>query len=185
MIEKDSHNEASPELEPLESELEPLESEVLELEPLDQYPELHLDNQLCFSLYSLSRKVIQNYTPLLKPLGLTYPQYLVMLVMWQGLESKPEGKQGRLAVSQLTEKLKLDTGTVTPLLKRMEGKGLLSRKRSEKDERIVMVSLTPKGIALREAAMSIPQALLCQAEADAQQMIQLRETLKAVLASLG
>ena len=182
MIEKDSYNEVS--LESLS-----LESEALELAPLDQYPELHLDNQLCFSLYSLSRKVIQNYTPLLKPLGLTYPQYLVMLVMWQGLEGKPEGKleskQGRLAVSQLTEKLKLDTGTVTPLLKRMEGKGLLSRKRSEKDERIVMVSLTPKGIALREAARSIPQALLCQAEADAQQMIQLRETLKAVLASLG
>lgn len=177
MIEKDSHNEVS------------LESEALELAPLDQYPELHLDNQLCFSLYSLSRKVIQNYTPLLKPLGLTYPQYLVMLVMWQGLEGKQEGKQeskqGRLAVSQLTEKLKLDTGTVTPLLKRMESKGLLSRKRSEKDERIVMVSLTPEGIALREAARPIPQALLCQADADAQQMIQLRETLKAVLVSLG
>ena len=186
MIEEDLHSEVSPELEPLESEAQ-------ELTPLDQYPELHLDNQLCFSLYSLSRKVIQNYTPLLKPLGLTYPQYLVMLVMWQGLEGKPEGKpegkleskQGRLAVSQLTEKLKLDTGTVTPLLKRMESKGLLSRKRSEKDERIVMVSLTPKGIALREAARPIPQALLCQADADAQQMIQLRETLKAVLASLG
>jgi len=182
LIEKDSYNEVS--LESLS-----LESEALELAPLDQYPELHLDNQLCFSLYSLSRKVIQNYTPLLKPLALTYPQYLVMLVMWQGLEGRREGKQesklGGLAVSQLTEKLKLDTGTVTPLLKRMESKGLLSRKRSEKDERIVMVSLTPEGIALREAARPIPQALLCQADADAQQMIQLRETLKAVLTSLG
>ena len=173
MIEKDSHSETY-------LERASIESAPLELESLDQYPELHLDNQLCFSLYSLSRKVIQNYTPLLKPLGLTYPQYLVMLVMWQGLESQ----QGRLAVSQLTEKLKLDTGTVTPLLKRMEGKGLLSRKRSEKDERIVMVSLTSEGIALREAARPIPQALLCQADADAQQMMQLRETLKAVLASL-
>lgn len=158
-----------------------------------QYPELHLDNQLCFSLYSLSRKVIQNYTPLLKPLGLTYPQYLVMLVMWQGLEVEQLG----LAVSQLTEKLKLDTGTVTPLLKRMEAKGLLSRQRSEQDERIVIVSLTVEGRALRDAARHIPQALLCQANVglegaegieesvQAEQLITLRETLKAMLKSLG
>lgn len=183
MIEKDSHSEVPLESEALESEA--LESETLESAPLDQYPELHLDNQLCFSLYSLSRKVIQSYTPLLKPLGLTYPQYLVMLVMWQGLEGGQDSKQGRLAVSQLTDKLKLDTGTVTPLLKRMEGKGLLMRKRSEKDERIVMVGLTAEGIALRESARSIPQALLCQADSDAQQMKQLRETLKSVLVSLG
>ncbi|MEH6450375.1 MAG: MarR family transcriptional regulator [Oleispira sp.] len=160
---------------------------------ITQYPELHLDNQLCFSLYSLSRKVIQNYTPLLKPLGLTYPQYLVMLVMWQGLEVEQLG----LAVSQLTEKLKLDTGTVTPLLKRMEAKGLLSRQRSEQDERIVIVSLTAEGRALRDAAKHIPQALLCQAKAglgddesaeegvQAEQLITLRETLKAMLKSLA
>ncbi|CCK76441.1 Transcriptional regulator, MarR family [Oleispira antarctica RB-8] len=144
---------------------------------LEVYSELHLDNQLCFSLYSLSRKVIQNYTPLLKPLDLTYPQYLVMLVMWQGLEDERKG----LAVSQLTDKLKLDTGTVTPLLKRMEAKGLLSRQRSEKDERIVIVSLTTAGIDLREAAKHIPQALLCQADVDNKHLIKLRETLKAVL----
>ena len=148
---------------------------------LKAYPELHLDNQLCFSLYSLSRKVIQNYTPLLKPLDLTYPQYLVMLVMWQALE---EGYKG-LAVSQLTEKLKLDTGTVTPLLKRMESKGLLSRQRSEKDERIVIVSLTAAAIELREAARHIPQSLLCQADVEAQQIIELREALKAALSLLS
>tara|TARA_R110001583_G_C5631627_1_gene407094 strand:- start:974 stop:1447 length:474 start_codon:yes stop_codon:yes gene_type:complete len=147
---------------------------------LEVYSELHLDNQLCFSLYSLSRKVIQNYTPLLKPLDLTYPQYLVMLVMWQGLEDERKG----LAVSQLTDKLKLDTGTVTPLLKRMEAKGLLSRQRSEKDERIVIVSLTTAGIDLREAAKHIPQALLCQADVDNKHLIKLRETLKAVLSVL-
>lgn len=147
---------------------------------LEVYSELHLDNQLCFSLYSLSRKVIQNYTPLLKPLDLTYPQYLVMLVMWQGLENERKG----LAVSQFTDKLKLDTGTVTPLLKRMEAKGLLSRQRSEKDERIVIVSLTTAGIDLREAAKHIPQALLCQADVDNKHLIELRETLKAVLSVL-
>lgn len=149
--------------------------------PLKQYPQLHLDNQLCFSLYSLSRKVIQNYTPLLKPLDLTYPQYLVMLVMWQGLE---EGHAG-LAVSQLTERLKLDTGTVTPLLKRMEAKVLLKRERSVEDERIVIVSLTAEGLALREAAKGIPLALLCQSDVDANQVVELRETLKAMLASLS
>jgi DNA-binding MarR family transcriptional regulator len=148
---------------------------------LKAYPELHLNNQLCFSLYSLSRKVIQNYTPLLKPLDLTYPQYLVMLVMWQGLE----GRQVSLAVSQLTEKLNLDTGTVTPLLKRMEAKNLVSRKRSEQDERIVLVSLTASGIALREAAKHIPQALLCQGDADANSVVQLRETLKSMLHALS
>jgi DNA-binding MarR family transcriptional regulator len=148
---------------------------------LEEYPELHLDNQLCFSLYSLSRLVTQNYTPLLKPLDLTYPQYLVMLVLWQGLETD----QTSMAVSQLTQRLKLDTGTVTPLLKRMEGKGLISRKRSEKDERIVMVSLTLQGEGLREAARMIPQALLCRAEVDAQQVVELRDSLKAMLLALG
>lgn len=153
----------------------------VKIDSLSEYPELHLDNQLCFSLYSLSRRVIQSYTPLLKPLELTYPQYLVMLVMWQGLENERSG----LAVSQLTEKLKLDTGTMTPLLKRMEAKGLLSRQRSKQDERIVMVSLTEAGISLREAAKHIPQALLCQADVDAEDLVGLREMLKAVLLGLS
>jgi DNA-binding MarR family transcriptional regulator len=154
---------------------------MLDSNSLEEYPELHLDNQLCFSLYSLSRLVTQNYTPLLKPLGLTYPQYLVMLVLWQGLEVD----QACMAVSQLTQRLKLDTGTVTPLLKRMEAKGLLTRQRSEKDERIVMVSLTAKGEDLREVARAIPQALLCRTEVSTQQVIELRESLKAMLAALG
>jgi DNA-binding MarR family transcriptional regulator len=101
--------------------------------------------------------------------------------MWQGLESGQVG----FAVSQLTEKLKLDTGTVTPLLKRMEAKDLLNRKRSEQDERIVLVSLTASGIALREAAKHIPQTLLCQGDADANKVIQLRETLKSMLHALS
>jgi DNA-binding MarR family transcriptional regulator len=154
---------------------------MLDSNSVQEYPELHLDNQLCFSLYSLSRLVTQNYTPLLKPLDLTYPQYLVMLVLWQGLEVD----KVCMAVSQLTQRLKLDTGTVTPLLKRMEAKGLLNRQRSEKDERIVMVSLTLKGEALREVARAIPQTLLCRAEVDAQQVIELRESLKAMLAALA
>tara|TARA_R110000787_G_scaffold183246_1_gene295244 strand:+ start:1125 stop:1592 length:468 start_codon:yes stop_codon:yes gene_type:complete len=148
---------------------------------LDNFPALHLENQLCFSLYSLSRRVTQGYTPLLKPLDLTYPQYLVLLVLWQAVENK----QNKLSVSQLTKNLKLDTGTVTPLLKRMESKNLLSRTRSTKDERIVMIALTEKGLLLREKAKLIPQALLCQSSADQQEIFALRDQLQKVLTLLA
>lgn len=138
-------------------------------------PQLHLDNQLCFSLYSLSRLITQSYGPLLKPLGLTYPQYLVMLVLWQSWE---EGQES-LAISQLTTALKLDTGTVTPLLKRMEAKDLLARSRSTLDERIVLVSLTAEGKEMRRLASEIPQALACQSGVDEQQVVELRQQLQA------
>ena len=145
-----------------------------ELEP---FPALHLDNQFCFSLYSLSRRVTQGYTPLLKPLDLTYPQYLVLLVLWQAYEDN----QKSISVSQLSYKLKLDTGTVTPLLKRMQSKTLLSRTRSTEDERIVMIALTEKGLLLRQQAKAIPQALLCQSNTEQQDIIALREQLQKML----
>jgi DNA-binding MarR family transcriptional regulator len=147
---------------------------------LEHFPALHLEKQFCFSLYSLSRRVIQSYTPLLKPLDLTYPQYLVLLVLWQQLEKKIH----TISVSKLTNELKLDTGTVTPLLKRMESKNLLSRTRSKKDERIVMVELSVKGLSLRDQAKKIPQSLLCQSNAEPQQVIGLREQLQQMLALL-
>lgn len=153
----------------------------LHAQDLESLPELHLDNQLCFSLYSLSRLVTQSYTPLLKPLDLTYPQYLVMLVLWQFWE---EGEQ-KLAINQLTERLKLDTGTVTPLLKRMEAKELLIRQRSEKDERMVMVSLSEKGRELRAQARKVPNALMCNSKVNAEQIGELRESLKAMLSVLS
>ncbi len=143
-------------------------------------PQLHLDNQLCFSLYSLSRLITQGYTPLLKPLGLTYPQYLVMLVLWQAWEDG----QDKLAIGQLSDALHLDTGTVTPLLKRMEAKELLTRTRSDKDERIVLVALTEQGRAIREQASEIPQALLCRSSVTEQQVVELRESLKTMLSLL-
>lgn len=153
----------------------------LSAQDLECLPELHLDNQLCFSLYSLSRLVTQSYTPLLKPLDLTYPQYLVMLVLWQHWE---EGVC-KLAINRLTERLKLDTGTVTPLLKRMEAKELLIRQRSEKDERIVMVSLSEKGRELRDQASKVPHALMCNSEVNAEQVSELRDSLKAMLSVLS
>ena len=147
---------------------------------LEHFPALHLDKQFCFSLYSLSRRVIQSYTPLLKPLDLTYPQYLVLLVLWQQLENNIH----TISVSKLTKELKLDTGTVTPLLKRMESKNLLSRTRSKKDERIVIVELSAKGLSLREQAKKIPQSLLCQSTAEPKKVIELRDQLQQMLALL-
>ncbi len=116
----------------------------------NEYEQLRLDHQLCFPLYAASRAVTQKYTPILKPLGLTYTQYLVMLVLWE---------QDGLRVSELCEKLFLDSGTVTPLLKKMEQQGLLTRERSGSDERVVIVHLTEKGMDLREKAKNIPSEI--------------------------
>ncbi len=108
---------------------------------------LLLENQLCFPLYACARKVTQVYTPILKPLGLTYTQYLVLLVLWE--------KDG-VSVGHIGERLYLDTGTLTPLLKKMEKAGWLVRGRSEEDERRVFVHLTESGHTLREKALTIP-----------------------------
>ena len=108
---------------------------------------LALDRQLCFALYSASLAMTRRYRPLLEPLGLTYPQYLVMLAMWQ--------HDGR-GVGELGEALSLDSGTLTPLLKRLEAAELVRRERSREDERRVEVHLTEAGAALREQAAAVP-----------------------------
>ena len=110
-----------------------------------------LDNQLCFALYSTSLAMTKIYKPLLAPLGLTYPQYLVMLVLWE---------QDGLMVSEIGERLRLDSGTLTPLLKRLEASGLLSRRRAVEDERRVHVSLTPAGRLLKTRAADIPDCVV-------------------------
>ena len=111
------------------------------------YPQLKLENQLCFPLYACARKVINQYNPYLKPLGITYTQYLVFLVLWEQQEA---------TVGEICRRLFLDNGTITPLIKKMEKDGYVVRKRSEEDERVVKVSITEKGIALREDAKDIP-----------------------------
>jgi MarR family transcriptional regulator, organic hydroperoxide resistance regulator len=113
-----------------------------------------LEDQLCFALYSASRAFTRAYQPLLRPLGLTYPQYLVMLVLWEGEE---------LSVSELGERLALDSGTLTPLLKRLEQAKLVERRRSEEDERLVVVSLTEAGQSLQQRALGVPVELACRA----------------------
>lgn len=122
-------------------------------------PELHLDHQVCFLLYAASRRMTAIYRPLLEGLGLTYPQYLVMLVLWErGTSSVPS-----LAVGELGDRLQLDSGTLTPLLKRMQQQGLIERHRNPDDERQVRISLTPAGQALRQQAVAVPQRLACLA----------------------
>ena len=113
----------------------------------EEYPQLRLDGQLCFPLYACARKVIGAYTPLLKPLGLTYTQYIVLLALWETEKEK---------VGDLCHRLYLDCGTMTPMLKKMEENGWLTRCRCKVDERVVYVALTEKGRALREEVRDIP-----------------------------
>jgi DNA-binding MarR family transcriptional regulator len=113
-------------------------------------PGLAVDEQLCFALYSASRAVTARYRPLLDELGLTYPQYLVMLVLWES---------GPVTVGRLGQRLHLDSGTLSPLLKRLEANGMISRQRSASDERSVEVALTGQGHRLRERATCLPAAI--------------------------
>ena len=116
------------------------------------YPQLHLDSQLCFPLYAAARKVVNEYNPLLKPYGLTYTQYIVLLALW-------EQENGKAKVGDLGRRLYLDCGTLTPLLKKMEECGWIKRCRCKVDERVVYVSLTEEGWALREELKGIPEKL--------------------------
>ncbi len=114
------------------------------------YDCLKLSNQLCFPLYAASREITRTYTPLLKQLGLTYTQYIALLVLWE---------EKSLTIGDLGRKLFLDTGTLSPMLKGMEEKGLISRIREKDDERVVKITVTQKGEALKEKAVSIPETV--------------------------
>ena len=115
---------------------------------MDKYDSLKLKNQLCFPLYACSKEIIKNYKPFLDKIDLTYTQYIVMMVLW---EAKV------INVKDLGDQLYLDSGTLTPLLKKLESKGYISRNRSDKDERNLMIKVTEKGMELREEALSVPQ----------------------------
>jgi DNA-binding MarR family transcriptional regulator len=136
---------------------------------------LRLDQQLCFALYAASLAMTKRYKPLLDPLGLTYPQYLVLLVLWE---------QDDRSVNELGDLLHLDSGTLTPLLKRMEAATLLSRRRDTVDERRVKVTLTPQGQALKLQARHIPHELACQMALPTPELSALRQELHALRARL-
>jgi DNA-binding MarR family transcriptional regulator len=134
---------------------------------------LRLEKQLCFRLYSANKKVCRLYAPLLKELGLTYPQYLVMLVLWQQTET--------LSVKALGKMLDLDSGTLSPLLKRMEKQRLLIRSRQKTDERVVEVELTDVGKNLKQGAESIPETMFAKTGLSAERFQQLTNILDELL----
>jgi len=127
-----------------------------------------LDNQLCFALYSTSLMMTKTYKPLLQALGLTYPQYLAMLVLWEN-----EG----ITVSEISARMLTDPGSLTPLLKRLESEGLLQRQRSSQDERVVQLYLTDAGRALHEQAKALPACILKASALNMEQLGKLRDDL--------
>lgn len=144
----------------------------------NQTPELFLENQLCFPLYASSRLTTKIYTPFLNALDLTYPQYLVLLALWQF---------DAMSVNAIGEKLFLESNTLTPLLKRLENKNLIQRTRSKEDERTVIISLTPSGKALKEKAKEIPGKIIGSFQSSTIQedeIIQFQKTLFKLLKTL-
>jgi DNA-binding MarR family transcriptional regulator len=140
-------------------------------EPVDV---LALDRQVCFALSVAARNVVAVYRPVLEPLGLTHPQYLVMLALWQ---------HGTLSVKALSRLLQLDPGTLSPLLKRLEAAGLLRRERDPKDQRNLALALTDKGTALREQAERIPAGIVERLGLPVDELVSLHEALTQVIAA--
>lgn len=141
---------------------------------------LDLDNQLCFAMHSTARALVKAYRPVLSELELTHPQYLVLLVLWAWARDR----EARPTVKALGERLQLDSGTLTPLLKRLESRGLVTRTRSGEDERELFVRLTPAGLALKKRARRVPVSLLQDSVVPVVEIIRLREQLKKLRAAL-
>jgi len=129
---------------------------------------LKLENQLCFSLYTGARSIVRKYKPFLDPLNITYTQYICLLVLWE---------KDKISVNELGERLMLDSGTLTPLIKKLETQGLLRRVRQTTDERMISIELTDKGLTLKEDAKDIPMKIVQCLNIDIKQAIQLKQTL--------
>jgi MarR family transcriptional regulator, organic hydroperoxide resistance regulator len=140
------------------------------------YDSLKLENQLCFPLYACSKEIIKKYKPFLDPLGLTYTQYITLMALWE---------ESNVTVKALGEKLYLDSGTLTPLLKKMETQGLVVRERSPQDERNVYIQLTDKGIALKEEALCVPKQIGGCISLSKEEAVQLQQTLHKILNQLA
>ncbi|URZ16490.1 MarR family winged helix-turn-helix transcriptional regulator [Clostridium felsineum] len=138
--------------------------------------QLKLKNQLCFSIYASSRAITKIYKPFLNKLNLTYPQYLVMLVLWE---------ENSITLKDLGNKLYLDSGTLTPLLKRLEGLDLISRKRSSEDERLLFVNITEKGKKLKENALDIPICVLQSTNTDIETLKRIKTDVDILLKNLS
>ncbi|ELK2034641.1 MarR family transcriptional regulator [Vibrio vulnificus] len=142
----------------------------------DSEAQLLLENQICFPLYSAANAVIRAYRPLLDALDLTYSQYLVLLVLWQ---------QNGINVKDLGAKLHLDSGTLTPLLKRLEAKGIVERRRGQTDERVRELFLTEAGRALKRQAHQVPQNMLCRIDLSIDELVTLKSLCEKVLEKLN
>lgn len=142
---------------------------------MNDYSNLKLDNQLCFSLYALSREIIKLYKPLLDELNLTYTQYIVMLVLWE---------ENKASVKQIGNRLHLDSGTLTPLLKKLEAMELIKRYRDQSDDRVVIAELTEKGSSLKEKAKDIPNRVLCNIKLSMEKALDLKRNLDELLKNL-
>jgi MarR family transcriptional regulator, organic hydroperoxide resistance regulator len=152
-----------------------------------RYRQLDLDAQLCFPLYAATRAVTRRYGELLAEVQLTYPQYLSLLALWEA-EEPPSDKHPsdkHLSVGELGERLRLDSGTLTPLLKRLESAGLVVRRRDAKDERRVLIELTDEGWALRDRVAHVPEQLFASLAFSPQEAQQLRRLLGKVLDSVS
>ncbi|ASW74152.1 MarR family transcriptional regulator [Chryseobacterium piperi] len=136
---------------------------------------LKLENQICFPLYAIAKEITGLYRPFLDELDITYPQYLVMMVLWEN-----DG----LPVTHIGEKLLLDSGTLTPLLKRLEGKGFISRKRKKEDERVVQVFLTEVGKTLKDKACGVPDKIMEKINVQAEDLIELKNSINKILSKI-
>ena len=137
---------------------------------------LLLDNQLCFALYAASLAMTKTYRPLLAPLGLTYPQYVVMLALWQ---------QRELTAGALAQAVALDAGTLVPLVRKLVAQGLLARRRSDDDDRVVLISVTPAGQALKRRAHAVHEQVSCSTQRSASERNALTATLQALRGALS
>lgn len=140
------------------------------------YDSLKLENQLCFPLYACSKEIIKKYKPFLDSLGLTYTQYITLMVLWE---------ENNITIKTLGERLYLDSGTLTPLLKKMESQGLVTRERSPKDERNVYIKLTERGIALRDQAVEVPKQMGNCLALPKEELVALKNSLNKILKHLS
>ncbi|WP_133015979.1 MarR family winged helix-turn-helix transcriptional regulator [Clostridium cuniculi] len=139
---------------------------------MDKYEKIKLDNQLCFSLYAASREVIKIYKPLLDKYGLTYTQYIAMLVVWE---------YERITVKEMGQKLHLDSGTLTPVLKKLQLMGLIIKYRDKNDDRVVIVEVSEKGRELKDKIIDVPEQMYCRLGSNVEDAIQLKKMLDKLL----
>jgi len=142
---------------------------------MNLYDKIKLENQICFPLYALSREVIKLYKPLLDPFNLTYTQYVTMLVIWE---------EEKIGFKELGQRLHLDSGTLTPVLKKLAAMKLITKYRTKEDDRVVMVEITEKGMKMKDDILQVPEQLVKQFKGDPEKLLAFKKSLDQLLASM-